>query len=176
MSRESDLTQLWLKWVESELSQVSKFGFWVESELSQVSKFGIWVESELSHLDCHMSQSRVSPKKMSRAQPCFAGIFCNHVNNGCIAFLLRLWFSATVSLSEQVCPVGISSHLIRQGTSFQESLRKSHWTRRSESRLPTQPLMLCLRFMEVWRISRVKQQCLPRSAHNGKAYYPLTAL
>ena len=60
----------WLKWVESELSQVSKFGFWVESELSQVSKFGIWVESELSHLDCHMSQSRVSPKKMSRAQPC----------------------------------------------------------------------------------------------------------
>ena len=69
MSRESDLTQLWLKWVESELSQVSKFGFWVESELSQVSKFGIWVESELSHLDYHMSQSRVSPKKMSRAQP-----------------------------------------------------------------------------------------------------------
>ena len=67
MSRESDLTQLWLKWVESELSQVSKFGFWVKSELSQVSQFGIWVESELSHLDCHMS--RVSPKKMSRAQP-----------------------------------------------------------------------------------------------------------
>ena len=74
MSRESDLTQLWLKWVESELSQVSKFGFWVESELSQVSKFGIWVESELSHLDCHMSQNRVSPKKMSRAQPCYVGI------------------------------------------------------------------------------------------------------
>ena len=62
---DSTLTQM----SESELSQVSKFGFWVESELSQVSKFGIWVESELSHLDCHMSQSRVSSKKMSRAQP-----------------------------------------------------------------------------------------------------------
>ena len=70
MSHELDLTKLWLKWVESELSQFSKFGFWVESELSQISKFGIWVESGLSHLDCHMSQSRVSPKKMSRAQPC----------------------------------------------------------------------------------------------------------
>ena len=69
MSRESDLTQLWLKWVESELSRVSKFGFWVESELSQVSKFGIWVESELSHLDCHMSQSRVSPKKWVEHNP-----------------------------------------------------------------------------------------------------------
>ena len=69
MSRESDLIQLWLKWVESELSQVSKFGFWVESELSQVSKFGIWVESELSHLDCHMSQSRVSPKKWVEHNP-----------------------------------------------------------------------------------------------------------
>ena len=39
MSRESDLTQLWLKSVESELSQASKLGIWVESELSQVSKF-----------------------------------------------------------------------------------------------------------------------------------------
>ena len=69
MSRESDLIQLWLKWVESELSEVSKFGFWVESELSQVSKFGIWVESELSHLDCHISQSRVSPKKWVEHNP-----------------------------------------------------------------------------------------------------------
>ena len=69
MSRESDLTQLWLKWAESELSKVSKFGFWVESELSQVSKFEIWVESELSHLDCHMSQSRVSPKKWVEHNP-----------------------------------------------------------------------------------------------------------
>ena len=69
MSRESDLTQLWLKWVESELSQVSKFGLWVESELSQVSKFGSWVESELSHMDCHMSQSRVSPKKWVEHNP-----------------------------------------------------------------------------------------------------------
>ena len=49
------LTQLCLKWVESELSQVSKFGF--------------WVESELSHLDCHMSQSRVSPKKWVEHNP-----------------------------------------------------------------------------------------------------------
>ena len=69
MSRESELTQLWLKWVESELSQVGKFGFWVESELSQVSNFGIWVESELSHLDCHMSQSRVNPKKWVEHNP-----------------------------------------------------------------------------------------------------------
>ena len=69
MSRESDLTQLWLKWVESELSQVSKIGFWVESELSQVNKFGIWVESELSHLDCHISQSRVIPKKWVEHNP-----------------------------------------------------------------------------------------------------------
>ena len=69
VTRESDLTQLWLKWVESELSQVSNFGFWVESELSQVSNFGIWVESELSHLDCHMSQSRVNPKKWVEHNP-----------------------------------------------------------------------------------------------------------
>ena len=59
MSRESDLTQLWLKRVESELSQVSKFGNWIESVLSQSRKVKCWVESELSHLDCHMSQSRV---------------------------------------------------------------------------------------------------------------------
>ena len=65
MSHESDLTQLWLKWVESELSQVSKFGIWVESELSQVSKFGIWVESDLSHLDCHESESSQSEKNES---------------------------------------------------------------------------------------------------------------
>ena len=65
MSRESDLTQIWLKWVESELSQVSKFGFWVESELSQVSKFGIWVESPgLSY-----ESSRVSPEKWVEHNP-----------------------------------------------------------------------------------------------------------
>ena len=89
MSRESDLTQLWLKWDESELSQVSKFGFWVESELSHISKFGILVESELSHLGCHMSQSRVSPKKWvehnpgctHNIQPVGAdNVFCIHNN------------------------------------------------------------------------------------------------
>ena len=69
MSRESDLTQLWLKRVESELSQVSKFGIWVES-VCQSRKVKCWVESELSHLDGHMSQSRVNPKNLSRAQPC----------------------------------------------------------------------------------------------------------
>ena len=52
MNRESDLTQLRLKWVESELSEVRKFGIWVESELSQSRKVKCWVESELSHLDC----------------------------------------------------------------------------------------------------------------------------
>ena len=62
MSRESDLNRLWLKWVESELSQVRKFVIWVESELSQSRKVKCWVESELSHLDCQMSQSRVSLK------------------------------------------------------------------------------------------------------------------
>ena len=41
MSRESDLTQLWLKWVESELSQVSKFGIRVESE---------WLNSDSNEL------------------------------------------------------------------------------------------------------------------------------
>ena len=65
------LGKMW--WV---VSQVSKFGFWVESELSQVSKFGIWVESDLSHLDCHMSQSRVSPKKWVEHNPA-ANNACN---------------------------------------------------------------------------------------------------
>ena len=72
MCRESDLTQLWIKWVESELSQVGKFGFEL-SRSCQVSKFGIWVESELSHLDCHMSQSRVIPKKWVEHNP---GPYC----------------------------------------------------------------------------------------------------
>ena len=54
---------------ESELSHVSTFGIWVESELCQSRKVQCWVESEFSHLDCHMSQSRVSPKNLSRAQP-----------------------------------------------------------------------------------------------------------
>ena len=55
------MTQPWLKWVESELSQVSNFVIWVESELSQSRKVKCWVESELNHLDCQMSRSRVSP-------------------------------------------------------------------------------------------------------------------
>ena len=63
------VSQIWLNSDSNELSQVSIFGFWVESELSRVSKFGIWVESELSHLDCHMSQSRVSPKKWVEHNP-----------------------------------------------------------------------------------------------------------
>ena len=42
MSRESNLTRLWLKWVESELSRP-----W---------KSGIWVESESNHADRHLSQ------------------------------------------------------------------------------------------------------------------------
>ena len=49
MSRESDLTHFWLKGVESELSQVSKFGVWVESELSQSRNVKFWVEAELNH-------------------------------------------------------------------------------------------------------------------------------
>ena len=69
MSRESDLNQLWLKWVESELSQVRKFVIWVESELSQSRKVKCWVESELSHLDCQMSQSRVSMKILVEHNP-----------------------------------------------------------------------------------------------------------
>ena len=60
MSRDSDLTQL-----NSELSQVSKFGILVESELSQVTKFRISVESELSHPDCHISQSSQPEKSES---------------------------------------------------------------------------------------------------------------
>ena len=48
MSRKSDLTQLWLEWVES--------------ELSKPRKEQCWIESELSRLDFHISQSRVSPK------------------------------------------------------------------------------------------------------------------
>ena len=63
MSRESNLTQLWLKWVESELSQVNKFGIWFEWELSQSIKFKCWVESEFNYLDCHMSQTSQHEKK-----------------------------------------------------------------------------------------------------------------
>ena len=58
MSRESNLTQLWLKWVESELSRVSKFGIWIESELSQLREFKCWIESELNHL-CIVTWVRV---------------------------------------------------------------------------------------------------------------------
>ena len=46
MSRESNLTRLWLKWVESELSRP-----W---------KSGIWVESESNHADRHLSQSWIN--------------------------------------------------------------------------------------------------------------------
>ena len=41
---ESELTKLWLKWVESGLSHVSKFGIWAESESSiEKSKVLSWV-------------------------------------------------------------------------------------------------------------------------------------
>ena len=46
MSRESNLTRIWLKWVESELSRP-----W---------KSGIWVESESNHADRHLSQSWIN--------------------------------------------------------------------------------------------------------------------
>ena len=46
MSRESNLTRLWLKWVESESSRP-----W---------KSRIWVESESNHADCHLCQSWVN--------------------------------------------------------------------------------------------------------------------
>ena len=62
MSRESDLTQLWLKWDKSESSEVIIFVIWVESELSQSRKVKCWVVSELSHLHCQMIQSRISLK------------------------------------------------------------------------------------------------------------------
>ena len=68
MSRESDLTRLWLKWVESELSQVGKFGIWAESELNHSRKVNCWDESELGHLI--VTRVRVeSARKKSRAQP-----------------------------------------------------------------------------------------------------------
>ena len=67
------VSQIWLNSDSNELNQswvrLVNLGVWVESELSQVSKFGIWVESELSHLDCHMSQSRVSPTKWVEHNP-----------------------------------------------------------------------------------------------------------
>ena len=48
MSRESNLTRLWLEWVKSELSQVIIFGSWVESELSQswITWIITWVRVE----------------------------------------------------------------------------------------------------------------------------------
>ena len=46
MSRESNLTRLWLKWVESELSRP-----W---------KSWMWVESESNHVDRHLSQNWVN--------------------------------------------------------------------------------------------------------------------
>ena len=55
------VSQIWLNSDSNELSR--------NSELNHVSKFGIWVDSELSQVDCHMSQSWVSPKNLSRAQP-----------------------------------------------------------------------------------------------------------
>ena len=97
MSRESDLTQLWLKWVESELSQVRKFVVWVESELSQSRKVKCWVESELSQLDCQMSQSRVSLK-----------IWVEHSRNpGRESNLTRLWLKWVESELSRLWKSGI---------------------------------------------------------------------
>ena len=48
MSRESNLTRLWLKWVESESSRPWKSRIWVESESSHADR---QFESELSQLD-----------------------------------------------------------------------------------------------------------------------------
>ena len=65
ISLESDLTYLWLKWVESELSQVSKFGIWVELELSiKKSKVLSWVRVESSEMS-HDSESNQTEKSES---------------------------------------------------------------------------------------------------------------
>ena len=90
MSCKSDLTQLWLKLVESELSQVTKFGIWVGSVQSQARKVKCWVDSESNHPDCHMSQSRVSTKNLSSAQPCWLPIlFSFHAFRQSAVFLLN---------------------------------------------------------------------------------------
>ena len=67
------VSQIWINSdsneLSRELSQIRKFVIWVESELSQSRKVKCWVESELSHLDCQMSQSRVSPKTWVEHNP-----------------------------------------------------------------------------------------------------------
>ena len=70
------VSQIWLnsEWNELSLSWVRLTN--LEFELSrscQSRKVNCWVESELNHLDCHMSQSRVSPKNLSRAHPWLVG-------------------------------------------------------------------------------------------------------
>ena len=86
----SDLTQLWLKLVESEFSQVTKFGIWVGSVQSQARKVKCWVESESNHPDCHMSQSRVSTKNLCPAQPCWLPIlFSFHAFRHSAVLLLK---------------------------------------------------------------------------------------
>ena len=55
------------------MSQVSKFGILVESEFSQSANTKCRVESELIHLNCHVSQSRVSPKKSESSATLPAG-------------------------------------------------------------------------------------------------------
>ena len=56
------VSQIWFNSDSNELSQswVKLGNLWFE--LSQSRKVKCWVESELSHLDCQMSQSRVSLK------------------------------------------------------------------------------------------------------------------
>ena len=66
------VSQIWLSSDSNELSRswVRLANFEFELSRSWVNKkVKCWVESELNHLDCHMSQSRVSPKNLSRAQP-----------------------------------------------------------------------------------------------------------
>ena len=65
MHRESDLTQLWLKLFESELSHAGELGIWVESELSQLRKaVQGWVRVESPGLS-HESESRQHEKESS---------------------------------------------------------------------------------------------------------------
>ena len=69
ISRESYLTQLWLKEVKSELSQANNIQIWVESELSKWRKVQCSVESELSREFPAMSRELSRVKNLSRAQP-----------------------------------------------------------------------------------------------------------
>ena len=61
------LSKMW--WVVSQSwVKLANLGFEL-SRCCQSRKVKCLVESKMSHLDCHMSQSRVSPKNLSRAQP-----------------------------------------------------------------------------------------------------------